>query len=251
MDEPVAVVGDVLRTLDLVGVLANGLLGGVVARRFGMDPVGIAVLAVISALGGGAIRDVLLDQRPAAVDDPLYLTVALGAAAVAFLVPMDGRRWRQVFPWVDAAALGTWAVAGTEKSLIAGVSPLPAILLGVLTAVGGGAVRDVILGQVPTIFRRSELYATCAFVAGVALVLLREGGAGVWAAPVAAAVGMWLCLLARHKGWVLPTEPRLPRTWTVGTGNRAGATSAKGVNRRNRSRGSTARPARRRWRRPD
>lgn len=227
MAEPVSVASDVLRTLDLVGVVANGLLGGAVARRFGLDPVGIAVLAVISALGGGAIRDVLLNYRPVALTDGAYLGVALAAAAVAFLVPMDGRRWRQIFPWVDAAALGTWAVAGTEKSLQAGIAPLPAILLGVLTAVGGGAVRDVILGQVPAIFQRSELYATCAFVAGVALVALREGGADAWAAPIAAGLGMWLCLLARSKGWVLPTEPRWPKGWPAGPGRG----SPKGVNR--------------------
>lgn len=224
MAEPVTVVGDVLRGLDLLGVVANGLLGGAVARRFRLDPVGFAILAIVSALGGGAIRDVLLDLRPVALVDPAYLGCALGAAAAAFLVRFEGRRWRQVFPLVDALALGTWAVVGTEKSLIAGVSPLPAILLGVLTAVGGGAVRDMMLGQVPAILQQSELYATAAFAAGLALVLAREAGLGGWASPLAVLVGTALYLVARRLGWMLPTEPvwPAPRLRTRG---------AKGVNR--------------------
>lgn len=197
-----------IQVLDLLGVLANGLLGGAVARRFNLDPVGFTVLAIISALGGGAIRDVLLNVRPVALTDLNYLTVALIAALIAFLVPLEGRRWRQIFPWVDAVALGTWAVVGTQKALIHGIDWLPAILLGVLTACGGGAVRDVMLGQVPVILQRSELYATAAFVGGSTLVLMHQVTAGSMASLIAVVVGGGMCLLARKRGWMLPTEPR-------------------------------------------
>lgn len=197
-----------IQVLDLLGVLANGLLGGAVARRHHLDPVGFTVLAIISALGGGAIRDVLLDVRPVALTDLNYLTVALIAALVAFLVPLEGRRWRQIFPWVDAVALGTWAVVGTQKALIHGIDWLPAILLGVLTACGGGAVRDIMLGKVPVILQRSELYATAAFVGSSTLVLMHQVTAGSAASLVAVAVGGGMCLLARKRGWMLPTEPR-------------------------------------------
>ena len=91
MPEPIAI-PDLIRFLDLLGVLANGLLGGAVARRFRLDPVGFVVLAIISALGGGAIRDVLLNLRPVALTDLSYLVVALSAALIAFLVPLEGRR---------------------------------------------------------------------------------------------------------------------------------------------------------------
>lgn len=120
---------DLIAAFDLLGVFANGLLGGAVARRHQLDPVGFSVLAIISALGGGAIRDVLLDVQPVALTDLRYLTVALVAAGIAFLVPLEGRRWRQVFPWVDAVALGTWAVVGTQKALLLDIHWLPAILL--------------------------------------------------------------------------------------------------------------------------
>lgn len=226
MAEPAAVVDETLRLLDLAGVVANGLLGGAVARRYRLDPVGISVLAVISALGGGAIRDVLLDLRPVALTDLAYLACALAAAAIAFLVPVEGRRWRQTFPFVDAVALGTWAVVGTDKALGVGVEVLPAILLGVITAVGGGTVRDVLLGQVPAIFQQGELYATAALASGGTLALLRALEVHTFAPPIAVAVGMALCILARKRGWVLPIEPRWPRPEHAG----------KGINRFRRSR---------------
>lgn len=208
MTESPAVVPDIIRLLDLLGVLANGLLGGAVARRFNLDPVGFTVLAIVSALGGGAIRDVLLNLQPIALTDLDYLTVALVAAGIAFLVPLEGRRWRQLFPWVDAIALGTWAVVGTQKALLYDIHWLPAILLGVLTACGGGAVRDMMLGRVPVILQQSELYASAAFVAGALFVVLELVVPGTSASLIAVGVGGGICVLARKRGWRLPTEPR-------------------------------------------
>lgn len=199
---------DLLSFFDLLGVLANGLLGGAIARRSRLDPVGFTVLAIVSALGGGAIRDVLLDLQPVALTDLRYLTVALIAAGVAFLVPLEGRRWNQIFPWVDAIALGTWAVVGTQKALLNDIHWLPAILLGVLTACGGGVLRDMMLGSVPAILQRSELYATAAFTSGVALVLVQLVASGPVASFTGVIVGGGVCLLSRRRGWMLPTEPR-------------------------------------------
>ena len=204
-------VPDLIRFLDLVGVAANGLLGGAVARRSRLDPVGFVVLAIISALGGGAIRDVLLNLRPVALVDLSYLGTALAAAAIAFLIPLEGRRWRQFFPWVDAIALGTWAVVGTEKALLHGLDWLPAVLLGVMTACGGGAVRDMMLGRVPIILQQSELYATAAFVGGVVLVVVRELVTPTAGSLAGLAVGFGLCLIARKRGWVLPIHTRRTR----------------------------------------
>lgn len=211
MPEPLAI-PDLIRFFDLLGVFANGLLGGAVARRFRLDVVGFAVLAIISALGGGAIRDVLLNLRPVALTDLSYLSVALSAAVVAFLVPLEGRRWRAWFPWVDAIALGTWAVVGTEKALLYDLHWLPAVLLGVLTACGGGAVRDMMLGRVPTILQQSELYATAAFAGGLTVILVRLVGPAPVASLSGVLVGGALCLVARKRGWTLPIDTR----WTAG-----------------------------------
>ncbi len=210
MSEALAI-PDLIRAFDLVGVAANGLLGGAVARRSNLDPVGFVVMAIISALGGGAIRDVLLNLPPIALTDLAYLGTALGAAVVAFFVPLEGRRWRQWFPWVDALALGTWAVVGTEKALIHGLHWLPAVLLGVLTACGGGAVRDMMLGRVPIILQQSELYATAAFVGGLVHVVVTALGAPSVAPLVGLAVGGGLCVAARRRGWVLPVHSRWTR----------------------------------------
>ena len=210
MSEPTAVIPDVLRILDITGILANALLGGALARRYRLDPVGFVTLAVLSGLGGGVIRDVLLQQGPpVALTDPAYLTTALIAALLAWSVQFQGKVWQRIFPWVDALAIGAWAAAGTEKALLAGLGWVPAILLGVVTAVGGGAVRDVILGRMPAIFGGNTLYATSATLAGVTVVSLRElGFVGPEVPLIATVLGGALCLVSRWRGWGLPPEPR-------------------------------------------
>ena len=213
MPEVTAVIPDLLRALDLLGVLANALLGGVVARQHRLDPVGFGALAILSGLGGGVIRDVLLQRgTPAALTDSAYLATVLGGAAVAFAVPLDGRLWQRLFPLVDALALGCWAASGAQKTLLFGLHWLPAVLLGTVTAVGGGAVRDVVLRRVPTIFGGNTLYATCALVASGLLVILHRHGAGTVAPLIATVVGGALYLLARWRGWTLPAELPLPRS---------------------------------------
>lgn len=210
MTEPTTVIPDVLRILDITGILANALLGGALARRYRLDPVGFVTLAVLSGLGGGVIRDVLLQQGPpVALTDPAYLTTALLAALLAWSVQFQGKLWQRVFPWIDALAIGAWASAGTEKALLAGLGWVPAILLGVVTAVGGGAVRDVILGRMPAIFGGSTLYATSATLSGVTVVPLREiGYVGPEVPLIATFLGGALCLISRWRGWGLPAEPR-------------------------------------------
>jgi uncharacterized membrane protein YeiH len=114
-------VAEVLRAVDLLGVAANALLGGAVARRHNLDPIGFAVLAILSGLGGGLLRDVLLQKGPpVALTDYSYLVTALVAAGVAFAVRFEGRTWDRVFPVVDALALGAWSAVGAQKTLLSG-----------------------------------------------------------------------------------------------------------------------------------
>lgn len=200
-----AELNEAFRILDLTGVFANALLGGVIARRERLDPIGFATLAVLSGLGGGLIRDVLLQHGPpVALTDYAYLATAFAGAAVSFLARVDGRAWDRMWPLVDALALGTWAAAGAQKTLAVGLGWLPAIILGTVTAVGGGAVRDIVLRRVPGVLGGNTLYATCAIVSSAVLVALSATGHPNAAIVASVAVGAGLCLLARWRGWILP-----------------------------------------------
>src|SRR5690242_13443498 len=175
--ESMSVAGEAItegfRFIDLLGVLANAILGGVMARSERLDPVGFGVLAILSGLGGGLIRDTLLQKgTPIALIDLAYILTALAGAAIAFVVNVEGRLWDRTFPFVDAVALGCWAAVGAQKTLALGLGWLPAVLLGTITAVGGGMVRDVVLRRIPAIFGGTTLYATCALVASAVMVLL-------------------------------------------------------------------------------
>jgi uncharacterized membrane protein YeiH len=199
-------VSDVFRTLDLTGVFANAVLGGLIARREKLDPIGFATLAVLSGLGGGLIRDVLLQHGPpVALTDNAYLLTAFAGAAVSYLIRVRGPVWDRVWPVIDALALGTWAASGAAKTLAVGLGWLPAILLGTITAVGGGAVRDVVLRRVPGILGGNTLYATCAIAASGVLVFVSDHGHPTAALVASTAVGTVLCLLARWRGWILPS----------------------------------------------
>lgn len=196
---------ETFRVLDLTGVFANALLGGVIARRERLDPVGFATLAVLSGLGGGLLRDVLLQHGPpVALTDYAYLVTAFAGAGVSFIARVEGRAWDRLWPVVDALALGTWAAAGAQKTLAVGLGWLPAILLGTVTAVGGGAVRDIVLRRVPGVLGGNTLYATCAVVGSGVLVGLSELGRPTAATVASVLVGAGLCLLARWRGWILP-----------------------------------------------
>ncbi|MCU1472905.1 trimeric intracellular cation channel family protein [Amnibacterium sp.] len=197
---------EVFRVLDLIGVFANALLGGLIARQEKLDPIGFVVLAVLSGLGGGLIRDVLLQHGPpVALTDYSYLLTAFAGAAVSYLVRVRGRVWDWVWPVVDALALGTWAAAGAQKTLGVGLGWLAAVLLGTITAVGGGAVRDVVLRRIPGILGGNTLYATCAIVGSTVLVVLAELGYPTVGLVTSTIVGAGLCLLARWRGWILPS----------------------------------------------
>ena len=210
---------DLIRTVDLFGVFANAVLGGIIARSLRLDPVGFAILAILSGLGGGLIRDTLLQHgTPIALTDYAYVLTALAGGAVAFVVRVEGRTWDRAFPVLDALALGCWASAGAQKTLAVGLGWLPAILLGTITAVGGGIVRDVVIGRIPTIFGGNTLYATCAVIASAVMVGLYAADLVALGLLVSTAIGAALVLLARRRDWHLPESyawrPQLPEAAT-------------------------------------
>lgn len=197
---------EAIRVIDLAGVLANAILGGIAARTARLDLVGFVVLAILSGLGGGMIRDTLLQHgTPVALVDPYYLIFAIGGAAIAFALSFNGRWSRRGLTLPDALAVGCWAAVGAEKALGAGLGWLPAVMLGVITAVGGGIVRDLFLLRVPAIFGGNTLYATSALLASVEMVVFSALGSPAVGFPLAILSGAGLSLLARRYGWILPT----------------------------------------------
>lgn len=198
-------IDEIMTVLDLMGVFFNAILGGVLARSYRLDAIGFAVLAVLSGLGGGIIRDLLLQAGPpVAMTDNAYLLTALAGASVAFLIRLEGRVWDKIFPPIDALAIGLWATVGAQKTLTVGLSPLTAVLLGMITAVGGGFSRDVVLRRIPGILGGNTLYATGAFAAALTQVIFSLTGHAQLGSVFATTIGMSLVLIARYRGWMLP-----------------------------------------------
>lgn len=183
--------------LDLAGTLVFALSGALLAVRKDLDIVGVAVLSVAAGLGGGLLRDVLLGATPpAALRNEAYLLTALAAAALGFWFHPGIARLARLNAGIrllDAIGLGFFAIAGTLKSLNAGLDPVPAVLLGVVTGVGGGVVRDLLAGEVPLVLRQ-EVYALAALLGATIFVLADQGGL---ARSPAAALGVGATVLLR------------------------------------------------------
>jgi len=192
--------------IDFGGVFAGALGGAFAARantRFQYDFVGVMGLGLISALGGGMVRDALLNYGPPlAFADPRYLLVAMAGALVGLWASRPGTFLRRALVFVDAAGLGFFAVAGAARAVSAGLSFLPAILLGVLTAVGGGSLRDVFSGRTPQVFERGEPYAIVAAVSATLYFLSERWlGTGTAATTVGVVCGFVLRLAALRFRW--------------------------------------------------
>ena len=196
--------------LDLVGLFVFGVSGALLGIRKGFDAVGIAVLAVLTAVGGGLLRDVLLgDVPPPALRDVRYLVMPLAAAVVAFFGHRVLERVERAVLVFDAAGLGLFTVSGTLKALAAGLGPLPAVALGVTTGVGGGLLRDIVARDTPVLVRAdAELYSVPALAGAVVVVATDVSGRYRPAAGIAAAALVFAFrLLALQRGW------RAPRAW--------------------------------------
>ena len=163
--------------LDLIAVSVCAITGVLVARGRQMDLIGLTVIAVVSALGGGSIRDVLLGKFPVFwVAQPLELVAAMLAGWLTFVVVANVRVSPDVFQIPDALGLALFTVVGAEKSLIEGHGWLVSAIMGVVTGVFGGVLRDIICREIPSIFMRTELYATASLAGGVTYVVSRGIG---------------------------------------------------------------------------
>jgi uncharacterized membrane protein YeiH len=201
-----------LLALDLTGTFAFGLNGALTAvRATRLDIVGVLTLGVITAMGGGIIRDVLIgDVPPATLRDWRYLALAVGGGLVAFALGQWLHRLELPINVLDAVGLSVFAVIGASKALAFGLGVGPAIVLGTITGVGGGTIRDTLIGQVPIVLR-SELYAIPALIAaGITVATIRMGVYGLPAALAAAAVCFVVRMLGVHFGLNAPGGPGQP-----------------------------------------
>lgn len=166
--------------LDLLGTAVFALTGALLAARLRQTFVTMAFFALVTGVGGGSLRDMLIGAPAFWLHDPWVAPVIFATALIAWFTP---RRWweGQLLEWADAAGLAAFAVLGTAKALAFGVAPVPAAVLGVVTGCAGGIARDVIAG-VPSIIMRPELYVTAAALA--ALVTVGGAMAGLPSAPV-------------------------------------------------------------------
>ena len=202
----------VLLVLDLVGTFAFALNGALTATRTAhLDVVGVVTLGIITAVGGGIIRDILLGALPPATFvDWRYLAVATAGGLIAFLFSRRLSRFISAIDVLDAAGLSLFAVTGAGKALELGAGPAQAIILGTVTGVGGGTVRDVLIRQIPGVLS-SGLYAIPALVGAALLVVATSGGVSqLLGAPLAlgaAGVCFVIRMVGLHFGLDAPKPP--------------------------------------------
>ncbi|MEU0240006.1 trimeric intracellular cation channel family protein [Nocardiopsis sp. NPDC006198] len=204
---------NLLLVLDLVGILAFAVDGALTAIRTArVDIVGVLSLGLVTAIGGGVIRDVLLGVTPATFQDWRYITTALAGGTLAFFLSRQLTHLSRPILLFDAAGLSLFAVIGATKAQEMGFGPLQAVLLGAITGVGGGTVRDVLLNRVPTVLSaNSHLYAIPAMLGAAFVVLANVAGFGT---GLVAVVGALVCftvrILALRYRWNAPLPPGAP-----------------------------------------
>lgn len=195
---------------DLLATFTGALSGGLAAVKRKFDITGVLTLAIVVGMGGGIIRDVLLQRYGiAAFSDNRYLLVAVVAATIASFFSGAVTKFVTPMLYVNAVSLGLFVIVGSDKALRAGMTMLPAIMLGVITATGGGLLRDLLSREVPQILKPGALYATLA-VLGATVYVLAVSWLGVvkeFAALFAIALTVGIRLLALWRGWQGP-EPR-------------------------------------------
>ncbi|MET3436560.1 trimeric intracellular cation channel family protein [Sphingomonas sp. NCPPB 2930] len=204
LPEPTAMLPAVMPWLDLAGLAVFAVSGALAAARHRQTMVTLVFFALITGVGGGTLRDLLINAPVFWVHDPRVPLVCLVAAVAVWATP--ARWWRgSALDWFDAVGLAAYAVYGAAKASGYGISPIPAAMLGVVSACVGGIIRDVIAGE-PSILMRPELYVTAAALASTSYVLLSALGVP-GAGPIAALAGFALRGAAIRYRLALPAYP--------------------------------------------
>lgn len=204
-----------LALLDYASVLVFALSGALVASRQQLDLIGFAFIACLTAVGGGTIRDVLLNRDSVFwIAEPTYILLAVAMSVVVFFTAHFLESRLKAIVWADAVALGVAVSAGAGVAIQLGHSPVIVVLMGVATGSFGGLMRDVVCNEVPLILKQGELYATAAFAGSLAMVI----GSNLGFPPVYTyAVCGFLTFALRAgsilMGWTLPSyKSRPPRS---------------------------------------
>ena len=180
---PPAALSEILVVVEVLATLAFALSGLLAAARQRLDAVGVCVVTGLAAFGGGTLRDVLLDRRPFFwVEHSAWLWVILGlsAAAMALMRVRHFAPTERAMQWPDALGLGLFTANGTQIALEQGLPAIVAVLMGLVTAVFGGVLRDIVCNEVPRAFSDHRPYAICAFFGGWTLVGAQALGAPGW-----------------------------------------------------------------------
>lgn len=190
--------------LEMLGIAAFAVSGALAASRKRLDIFGFCVLAVLTAVGGGTVRDLVIGRTPVFwIDDNRYVAVAIFAALIVFFTSYKPGSRRRVLIWMDAMGLALFAALGTKISLAHDTGPLVAVMLGVTTAVTGGMLRDIICNEIPLVLSH-EIYATAAFVSGIAYVIADNFMGPQTSLAIAIVAGFAIRALAIVYDWTLP-----------------------------------------------
>jgi uncharacterized membrane protein YeiH len=200
---------DVQQTLDLIGIFVFSLSGGLLAVRKNLDIFGIAVLAEVTALGGGVFRDLIIGAPPAAFQNRGYFFTPLAATVVVFFLHPEVERINNAVQVLDGLGLGLFCVTGTAKAHDYGLGSVAAVALGMVTAAGGGVARDLLVNELPSLLRWDRaLYAVPALVGGgITAVLVSAHHLNAFTGTFAGLVAFTVRMLALRYNW------RAPRAW--------------------------------------
>lgn len=164
---------EILYAIDLIGTAVFAISGALTAADKKLDIFGIAAVSFITALGGGTLRDVLVGATPVGwMNNLMYLAMVILGLFIAFLFKRVVQKLRKTFFLFDTIGIGVFTVLGLQKALFLGLNPLICILMGMVSAVFGGVIRDIICNEIPLIFRK-EIYALACLAGGIVFVVLR------------------------------------------------------------------------------
>jgi len=199
----------VLLLADLVGVFLFALSGAVTAARQNYDITGSFMLCLLVSLGGGITRDLMLNEVPASLQQPIYLLPPAIATILVYLIGTPALRTRRSIIFFDACGLGLFAVSGTILALTHDLHLVSAVFLGIVTGTGGGLLRDVVANQNPALFNASDLYLTPAFIGALLTAILYSNGIwSYWIMFGTIVLVVTVRLLAIYFRWQLPSTVR-------------------------------------------
>ena len=197
-----------LQILEIIGTVAFGASGLIAAARKKLDMVGVVLLVLVTAFGGGTLRDILLNRHPffwMTNEIWIWLLAALAVATQFLVKARNVELSAKAIDWPDAIGLGVFAASGTQIALTAGHSALIASIMGVITAAFGGLIRDVLIAEIPGLVNDHQLYASLAFVGGLFIWLLEYAHVDPTIATLVGAITIIvLRILAIRFGWRLP-----------------------------------------------